>query len=132
MKSGYWDALRLEEQSMVIVLLEKSGQQCGTCKVLHDILPTSLNLTCHFVDVDPLCKHCGTEVECAAHALRDCGGIHDFWGSTMFARHLSDAPVCEWVRRLLLELPLEDGDPPYPISGSFEGEWWAPEGPAQV
>ncbi|KAL8470379.1 hypothetical protein ACS0TY_033016 [Phlomoides rotata] len=103
MKSGYWDALRLEEQihgdsaagkiwatvwNMQVVLKIKFF----VWRVLHDILPTSLNLTCHFVDVDPLCKRCGAEVECAAHALRDCGGIRDFWGSTMFARHLSDAP----------------------------------------
>lgn len=48
-------------------------------KLMHGILPSTINLISRFVDVDPLCKRCGVEIKTAEHALRDCSGVHRIW-----------------------------------------------------
>ncbi|KAL8475516.1 hypothetical protein ACS0TY_028246 [Phlomoides rotata] len=73
-------------------------------RVLHDILPMSINLTCRFVDVDTLCSRCGVEVESAEHALRDCSWVHAYWSSTSFGPLLTNEQLHAWVKRSLFSL----------------------------
>lgn len=51
-------------------------------RLLHNILPSAINLISRFVDVDPLCVRCGTDIETTEHALRDCEWVRDFWRSS--------------------------------------------------
>ncbi|KAL8479509.1 hypothetical protein ACS0TY_026418 [Phlomoides rotata] len=76
-------------------------------RLLHGILPTALNLTCRFIDVDPICARCGVELETAEHALRDCRWVCEVWESTEFAGCLTMDPLQVWVWGLLGTLPLE-------------------------
>ncbi|KAL8551274.1 hypothetical protein ACS0TY_000378 [Phlomoides rotata] len=119
-KSGYKDALQLNitdadgSDDRKIWNMVWSMQIIPKIKffiwrVLHNILRTLLNLTCRFVDVDPLCKHCGVEIESADHALRDCAWLWNFWNSTIFAGYLTHEPIDKWVGRLLIDLPSEEG-----------------------
>lgn len=34
-----------------------------------------------FINVDPICKHCGVDFETIEHALRDCHGVAECWSS---------------------------------------------------
>ncbi|KAL8513639.1 hypothetical protein ACS0TY_012939 [Phlomoides rotata] len=70
-------------------------------RLLHEIIPTSLNLTCRFVDVDPMCVRCGSDIESVEHALRDCAWVRDIWEASPFASSISNASLHVWVDDLL-------------------------------
>ncbi|KAL8465806.1 hypothetical protein ACS0TY_035059 [Phlomoides rotata] len=42
-------------------------------------ITSEMETTLRFVDVDPICKRCGVEVETMEHTLRDCKWAADFW-----------------------------------------------------
>ncbi|KAL8525151.1 hypothetical protein ACS0TY_014680 [Phlomoides rotata] len=57
-------------------------------KVIHDILPTSINLVSRFVDVDPFCRRCGHEIETEDHILYSgvlCPMISEFSSAKLAA-----------------------------------------------
>ncbi|KAL8470158.1 hypothetical protein ACS0TY_032871 [Phlomoides rotata] len=47
--------------------------------VHHGIVPSTVNLIAHFVNVAPKCKRCGEVAETTEHALRDCPTITNAW-----------------------------------------------------
>lgn len=47
-------------------------------QLLHDILSSRINLIGRFIDVDPFCVRCGTELETSEHALQDCIWVREF------------------------------------------------------
>lgn len=51
-------------------------------RCMKDMLPVSANLVGRYVDVDPFCKRCGSEVETAEHVLRDCVWASEFWANS--------------------------------------------------
>ncbi|KAL8557302.1 hypothetical protein ACS0TY_004655 [Phlomoides rotata] len=51
-------------------------------RCFKNVLPVCSNLIGRYVDVDPLCKRCGTEVETMEHALRDCVWVQGFWSTS--------------------------------------------------
>lgn len=65
----------------------------------------SANLIGRFVDVKSLCKRCGSEVETAEHALRDCEWAVHFWSIlplrlTPYHTSLNPQALGEWILHL--------------------------------
>ncbi|KAL8547449.1 hypothetical protein ACS0TY_006976 [Phlomoides rotata] len=90
-RSGYVDGTRLElvagaeevvRWSLIWDLHVLQRVMHFLWKLVHGILPTSINLISHFVDVDPICKRCGRETETAEHLFRSCDWVREFWESS--------------------------------------------------
>lgn len=78
-------------------------------KVLHAILPTCINLVGRFVDVDPMCKRCGVDIESTEHALRDCAWVRQFWENKALVQGSAmGGSLEEWVVASLSALPEEE------------------------
>ncbi|KAL8540810.1 hypothetical protein ACS0TY_002142 [Phlomoides rotata] len=68
-----------------------------TWRMLHGILPTSINLISRFHDVDPMCVRCGEDIETMEHCLRYCPWVSQYWD--LFPVHIgrNGGTVVEWV-----------------------------------
>lgn len=78
-------------------------------RCMKDILPVCANLVGRFVDVDLFCKRCGSEVETAKHALRDCKWVADLWASTSLQLPLGlvgeeVSTISDWIHSVLHSL----------------------------
>ncbi|KAL8502242.1 hypothetical protein ACS0TY_021383 [Phlomoides rotata] len=118
-RSGYGDGTGLEmgvvsgEQirwSLVWDLHVPNKVKHFPWKVVHGILPTSINLVLSFVDVDPIYQRCGHETETAEHLFRECVWVKDFWESSVadFVKFLSmdsGRSCAEWVLASLAAIP---------------------------
>ncbi|KAL8488537.1 hypothetical protein ACS0TY_024714 [Phlomoides rotata] len=81
-------------------------------KLVHGILPTSINPVSRLVDVDPLCQQCDREIETEDHLFHGCEWVAAFWelNSADFMRFiLVDVvrPFSEWVLTSLASIPEE-------------------------
>ncbi|KAL8483316.1 hypothetical protein ACS0TY_026124 [Phlomoides rotata] len=79
-------------------------------KLVHGILPTSINLLCRFVDVDPLCCRCGRNIETEEHLFHTCAWVASFWESNtgdfmQFTGTDGGRPVPAWVLESLAAIP---------------------------
>lgn len=111
-KLGYWNCM--ESLQNTIIRREEDWRDVWRLdvapkihfflwKVHHDILPTcKINLISRFVDLDPYCPHCGTELETMEHVLRDCSWAKEVWeGAGFDVKVAQGGPFWEWFRRLL-------------------------------
>ncbi|KAL8504539.1 hypothetical protein ACS0TY_015920 [Phlomoides rotata] len=72
--------------------------------VAHGILPSDINLVGRFVDIDPMCSHCGNEIETIEHALCYCEDIRRVWDEDLLGLGLvvdcsGDSPLAQWFER---------------------------------
>ncbi|KAL8550378.1 hypothetical protein ACS0TY_008990 [Phlomoides rotata] len=71
-------------------------------RCFRNVLPVCSNLIGRYVDVDPMCKRCGTEVETMEHALRDCVWVRTFWNSSTLQLDVQqfadgETPLVDWI-----------------------------------
>ncbi|KAL8531854.1 hypothetical protein ACS0TY_008453 [Phlomoides rotata] len=75
-------------------------------RLLHGILPASINLVSRFVDVGLICWRCGREIETAEHVFRDCEWSSAFWGTSPnpALATASVAPLHVWFWDMMREM----------------------------
>ncbi|KAL8470043.1 hypothetical protein ACS0TY_032782 [Phlomoides rotata] len=92
-----------------------------------NILPVCSNLVGRFVDVEPLCKRCGTEVETMEHALRDCEWTSNYWASSSIQSDIGALPSADialgsWITSMAQNLTREKQ---CTFISLLWGAWWA-------
>ncbi|KAL8465018.1 hypothetical protein ACS0TY_034484 [Phlomoides rotata] len=101
--------------------------QVFTWRCYQNILPVCSNLIGRYVDVDPLCKRCGAEVETMEHALRDCEWIRNYWASSSIQSELGvmpseDTDLGSWITFVTQNL---SQDKQCTFISLLWGAWWA-------
>lgn len=80
-------------------------------KMINNLLPVGFELIKRKVDVNSICCRCGSMVETAEHALRDCEWSKQFWYFSCLRISISNSDsqvqLWEWIDKMKELLPIE-------------------------